>query len=432
MKQKIIIATIKSWNIKNAYKFKELYKDKYKVIILTNKEKFTENTIAKFNPEWIFYPHWSWLIPPKIYNKYNYVLFHITDLPFGRGGSPLQNLIFRKIYTTKISAIKVVKEIDAGSVYLKENFSIKNGSAGEIFNKASKILVTGASGMLGACLVKFWSNKYNVFATSRSNFSDNTAKNYKIFDLKSENYGELIKWAKPDIIVHCAAITNVDYCEENPEEAMIINGESVRKLIDSAPNAKLIFISTDAVFPCQTHLVTENIRTGPKNIYGKSKEYGENFIKNSLKNNCIVRTTIIGKNINTYKQGFVDWIINSIKKGKSITLFDDVFFTPISIWHLADELEWIINNHVPKILHISGSEITTKYEFVYRLCKKMGLDTSLIKSGSINDAKFKAERAKDQTLDSSLYISLSKHKLPNLEENIEILMKYFGGYYERN
>ena len=140
MKKRIAIATIKSWNIKNAYKFKELYKDKYEVIILTNKEKFAEDTIAMFNPEWIFYPHWSWLIPPEIYNKYNCTLFHITDLPFGRGGSPLQNLIFRKIYNTKISAIKIVKEIDAGLVYLKENLSIKNGSAGEIFNKASKII----------------------------------------------------------------------------------------------------------------------------------------------------------------------------------------------------------------------------------------------------------------------------------------------------
>jgi len=230
-----------------------------------------------------------------------------------------------------------------------------------------RVLVTGASGMLGACLVKLWLNKYNIFATDRNNFSGNTAKNYKIFDLKSENYEELTEWSKPDIIIHCAAITNVDYCEENPEETIIINGESVRKLIDSAPNAKLIFISTDAVFPYQTHLATENLPTRSENIYGKSKEYGESFIKKSLKNSCIVRTTIVGKNINTYKQGFVEWIINSIKKGNHITLFNDVFFTPISIWHLADELEWIMNNDVPKILHVSGAEITTKYEFGYRL-----------------------------------------------------------------
>jgi len=140
MKEKIIIATVKSWNIKNAFRFKELYKNKYEVIILDDKNKFKKEIIDKINPRWIFFPHWSWLIPPGIYDKYNCVLFHITDLPFGRGGSPLQNLICRKIYTTKISVIKVVKEIDAGSVYLKKIFSIKNGSAGEIFNKASKII----------------------------------------------------------------------------------------------------------------------------------------------------------------------------------------------------------------------------------------------------------------------------------------------------
>ena len=140
MKKRIAIATIKSWNIKNAYKFKELYKDKYEVIILTNKEKFTENTIAKFNPEWIFYPHWSWLIHPGIYNKYNCVLFHITDLPFGRGGSPLQNLIFRKIYNTKISAIKVTKEVDSGPIYIKEDFYIGLGNANEIFSAASDLI----------------------------------------------------------------------------------------------------------------------------------------------------------------------------------------------------------------------------------------------------------------------------------------------------
>ncbi len=294
-----------------------------------------------------------------------------------------------------------------------------------------RVLITGASGMLGATLVKLWSKKYNIFATSRSSFSGNTAKNCKIFDLKSKNYGELIEWAKPDIIVHCAAITNVDYCEDNADEVMVVNGGSVKKILEFAPNAKLIFISTDAVFPCRTHLATENSPTGPENIYGRSKEYGENFIKNSLKSSCIVRTTIIGKNINTYKQGFVEWIISSIKRGNHIKLFNDVFFTPISIWRLADELEWIINNDVPKILHVSGGEITTKYEFGYRLCHEMKLDTSMIKVGSMDDIQFRAKRAKDQTLDSSYYVSISKRKLPNFEDNIKILIKYFGGTYEK-
>ena len=140
MKEKIIIATIKSWNIDNAYKFRELYKNKYEVIIFRDKKELNKNIINSINPKWIFFPHWSWIIPSEIYKKYTCVVFHITDLPFGRGGSPLQNLISKKIYETKISALKVTEKLDAGPIYLKENFYIGLGSAEEIFIQASEII----------------------------------------------------------------------------------------------------------------------------------------------------------------------------------------------------------------------------------------------------------------------------------------------------
>lgn len=140
MKNKIIIATIKSWNIDNAYKFRELYKNKYEVIIFRDKKELNKEIINSINPRWIFFPHWSWIIPPEIYKKYTCVVFHITDLPFGRGGSPLQNLISKKIYETKISALKVAEKLDAGPIYLKENFCIELGSAEEIFIQASEII----------------------------------------------------------------------------------------------------------------------------------------------------------------------------------------------------------------------------------------------------------------------------------------------------
>lgn len=140
MKNKIIIATIKSWNIDNAYKFRELYKNKYEVTIFRDKKELNKEIINSINPRWIFFPHWSWIIPPEIYKKYTCVVFHITDLPFGRGGSPLQNLISKKIYETKISALKVTEKLDAGPIYLKENFYIGLGSAEEIFIQASEII----------------------------------------------------------------------------------------------------------------------------------------------------------------------------------------------------------------------------------------------------------------------------------------------------
>jgi len=139
MKKKIIIATIKSWNIKNALKLKKNFINKYEVKIITKKEDLTYEKIIKINPEYIFFPHWSWIIPEEIYNNFECVVFHMTDLPFGRGGSPLQNLILRGIKKTKISAIKVVKELDAGAIYIKRPLSLI-GSAEEIYKKASKII----------------------------------------------------------------------------------------------------------------------------------------------------------------------------------------------------------------------------------------------------------------------------------------------------
>jgi methionyl-tRNA formyltransferase len=139
VKKKIIIATIKSWNIKNALKLKGELKNEYEVKIITKKEDLTYEKIKKINPEYIFFPHWSWIIPKEIYNNFECVVFHMTDLPFGRGGSPLQNLILRGIKKTKISAIKPVEELDAGPIYMKRPLSLA-GSAEDIYKRASKII----------------------------------------------------------------------------------------------------------------------------------------------------------------------------------------------------------------------------------------------------------------------------------------------------
>ncbi len=139
MQRKFIIATIKSWNIKNALEFKKKNKYRYRVKIITKKEELVYEKVKKYNPEYIFFPHWSWVISENIYKNFECIVFHMTDLPFGRGGSPLQNLIIRGIKNTKISAIRVTRGIDAGPIYLKKSLSL-SGSAEDIYKRASKII----------------------------------------------------------------------------------------------------------------------------------------------------------------------------------------------------------------------------------------------------------------------------------------------------
>jgi methionyl-tRNA formyltransferase len=106
---------------------------------INNKNDFSFNKISSFKPDLIFIPHWSYIISEKIFSNFNCVVFHMTDLPFGRGGTPLQNLIVKGFDKTKISALKVTKGIDAGPIYLKSNLKL-NGTAQDIFYRANKVI----------------------------------------------------------------------------------------------------------------------------------------------------------------------------------------------------------------------------------------------------------------------------------------------------
>lgn len=288
-----------------------------------------------------------------------------------------------------------------------------------------RILITGASGMLGSTFVKKWQENYEVFSTDKKNFTKGPAENFLPFNLLSESYEALVNWAKPNVIIHCAAITNVDYCEENPEQAMAVNAESVNKILKYSSDSRLIFISSDSVFPDGIHLASEMDQTSPENVYGKTKAEGEKYIKESIGSHVAVRTTIVGKNINPLNQGFVEWVVNSVKNEKEINLFDDVLFTPISTWHLINELEFIMENSISGIVHIAGKEPVSKYDFGSRICEGLGLDTTFIKKSSIDNIHFKAKRSKDQTMDSSYYHALSNRSLPSVDETVAIIISHF-------
>jgi len=124
-----LIVTTKSWNIKRAKNYP----------LITDRKDLTLENIKKTNPRYIFFTHWSWKIPKEIYENFECVVFHMTDLPYGRGGTPVQNLILRGFTKTKITAISPVDEIDAGPIYLKRDLSLE-GTVAEIYDRASKTI----------------------------------------------------------------------------------------------------------------------------------------------------------------------------------------------------------------------------------------------------------------------------------------------------
>lgn len=114
---------------------------KYNGVSLNKKEELNIDNINTIDPTFIFFMHWSWIIPAEIFTSYTCIVFHMTDLPYGRGGSPLQNLIIRGFEETKITAIKVEEGLDTGDIYIKKALSL-NGKASDIFKRTGEVIRT--------------------------------------------------------------------------------------------------------------------------------------------------------------------------------------------------------------------------------------------------------------------------------------------------
>ncbi len=129
-----LVATVKSWNIDAFQQYTADMPGSWHLI--TRQEQLTTEFLAQLQPDYIFFPHWSWKVPAEITSRYCCVCFHMTDLPFGRGGSPLQNLILAGFEQTQLTALQMTNELDAGPVYSKIALSL-DGSARQILRRAA-------------------------------------------------------------------------------------------------------------------------------------------------------------------------------------------------------------------------------------------------------------------------------------------------------
>ena len=131
-----LVIACNPWNVKIFDKIVKDYLGEWHFI--SSKEDFKTEKIKAVNPRYIFFLHWSWKVPPKIIDNYECICFHMTDVPYGRGGSPLQNLIVRGHQHTQLTALRMTEDFDAGDVYLKETLGL-GGNAEEIYIRASHL-----------------------------------------------------------------------------------------------------------------------------------------------------------------------------------------------------------------------------------------------------------------------------------------------------
>lgn len=289
-----------------------------------------------------------------------------------------------------------------------------------------KILFTGGSGLLALNSALYLRDDFEVYLALHNRIINLQDVQTCKIDLENEQEleKELIR-INPDILINAAGMTNVEECELKPNDAEKINAivPGILARLSKKLNIFFVHISTDHLFDGTKSFQTEDDSISPLNEYGKSKAKGEQEVIKYNKDALIVRTNFFGWGT-SYRQSFSDFIINSLRQEKKITLFSDVYFTPIFIQTLIDLIQVLIKNNRTGIINIVGNERVSKYEFGILIAEIFGLNKNLIEKGLIVNNKSLVQRPKDMSL-SNLNVSKisNTYKFPSLNDQICFLFK---------
>jgi len=279
--------------------------------------------------------------------------------------------------------------------------------------KKCTVLILGASGFLGSYVYRqFNKSNFTIIRQSRK-----IKKNFYKIDLLNQNETEKKLYKiNPDFILNLAALTSIEECEKNYKLAYDSNVtiiKNIQNYLKSNKKCHLLHISTDQIYSGKGPHKEKKVN--PVNNYALTKYLGE--IEAIKSNATILRTNFVGKSLNLDK-GLVDWFINSCKANKQISLFKDVFFSPLEISSLSKIILQIIKKRKPGIYNLGTKDSISKSRFLRRIAKKLNLNRKNLKDINLNKVKKIVKRPKDMRLNVNLFEKTFKIQLPKINEVI--------------
>lgn len=284
-----------------------------------------------------------------------------------------------------------------------------------------RILVTGASGLLGLNLALEAAREHTVFATVNRNTLNTSAFSVLQVDLLAPGAVErLLDQTQPEWVIHCAALANLDACEANPALAEQLNTELPRKLAVyvAKGGARLVHVSTDAIFDGQRGDYSEEDSPNPLGVYAQTKLGGERAVTGANPDAIIARVNFYGWSL-TGKRSLSEFFFYNLQAGKPVLGFTDVYFCPLLTNDLAHILIKMLEKGLGGIYHVVSSECISKYNFGVALAHKFGLDEDLISPSSVVQAGLKAARSPTLTLRTEKLSRALGNSLPGLSPGLE-------------
>lgn len=286
-----------------------------------------------------------------------------------------------------------------------------------------KIVFFGGSSLLAVNWAKQICLEYDVYLIMHKRKIQLSNVNSVHFENDFEtSFIRFIEELKPDYMVNCAALTNVDQCENNPQHAEDINALWPKKLAQLSKRLKfkLIHISTDHLFDGNHSFYSEQSPMSPLNQYAKTKGFAEKNVLHEDDNALIIRTNFFGWGT-SYRTSFSDWILKELRAENKITLFTDVFYTPIYITELTRIIHQLLDANLCGVFNVVSNERISKYEFGKLLASRFSLDASLIEPILIEQKAHLILRPKEMSLSIAKMEECLKLTPISLYEQIHLL-----------
>jgi dTDP-4-dehydrorhamnose reductase len=284
-----------------------------------------------------------------------------------------------------------------------------------------KVLVTGASGLLGTKLTEYALQSGHAVTSAYSQHRPSYGVPICLDATNEAKVQEAILSIKPDVVFNTASLTDVDLCEEQPELAMRVNGQAVG-IIARACNKTgsfLIHLSTDYVFDGERGHYREDDKIGPINVYGRSKLFGETELAHNAIHYLLARTSVLYGWDRAYRPNFATWLVAKLRAGQPVGVVTDQIASPTLNTNLAKMLLEAAERRLTGIIHMAGAAPISRYEFALKLSRICDFNDGLLTPITHSATGWKARRPKDSSLDVGKAAQLLDKKPGAIDEALK-------------
>lgn len=286
-----------------------------------------------------------------------------------------------------------------------------------------KLLITGAGGFVGSALTAMASASWETHAVYHT-LPAKTGPTYEShqLDIADEiETDELICAVHPDVIIHCAAAGQFDYCFQHREAAERTNISGTGNIASAVEktNAKMIYLSTDLVFDGDRGMYAENDVPEPCCVYGQTKFGGEKILASVCSDYCIARIALLYGSSRTGNTSFTETIADTLERGDQIRLFTDEYRSPLYVANLCEILlELAQRDDLKGLFHICGNERMSRFDFGLKLAETFGFDENLVVPVAMDEFRFKDKRPKDCSMQNRRASTALETKIMSVSDGL--------------